>query len=80
MKPYNGKPCKFGHKSPRYVIGGACVWCKRARAKAQRKASGRTLANWINDKMVWDQRGPSFEEAFPGLGESTPTSSYITEY
>ncbi len=28
-KPYSGKPCKWGHSAPRYVIGGRCIECAR---------------------------------------------------
>lgn len=35
---YDGKPCRRGHGTARYVLSNVCVTCDREKAKAQYKA------------------------------------------
>jgi hypothetical protein len=39
---FTGKPCKYGHTSPRYTQSGTCTQCVLDAAAASRKALGAT--------------------------------------
>jgi hypothetical protein len=39
-KYFTGKPCKHGHISERYTLGGTCVTCAKGWASAQRLPDG----------------------------------------
>lgn len=44
-----GKPCKFGHDSPRYAKEGRCVTCSKL-------ASRRAYQEMLDARHEWERR------------------------